>query len=85
MKKDIHPKYYPKAKVTCVSCGNTFFVGSTKPELRVEVCSRCHPFFTGEERIVDTTGQIERFRRRYGLIIEEKKAEETPEEASNSG
>jgi large subunit ribosomal protein L31 len=63
MKKDIHPKYYPNAVVRC-SCGNTFTVGSTKEEIRTDVCSACHPFFTGEQRIVDTAGQVERFLKR---------------------
>ncbi|MER3398874.1 MAG: 50S ribosomal protein L31 [Chloroflexota bacterium] len=65
MKPKIHPQYYPNAQVIC-ACGNTFTTGSTKPVLRVEVCSRCHPFFTGEQRIVDTAGRVERFLRRYG-------------------
>jgi large subunit ribosomal protein L31 len=60
MKKDIHPKWYPQAKVTC-ACGNTFTVGSTKPEIEVEVCSACHPFFTGEMKYVDTQGRVEKF------------------------
>ena len=64
MKEKIHPTYYPDAKVVC-ACGNSFVTGATKKELRVEVCSQCHPFFTGEQRIVDTAGRIERFRRRY--------------------
>jgi len=64
MKEKIHPRYYPDAKVTC-SCGNVFTLGSTKKEMRVELCSKCHPFFTGEQRVVDTTGRVERFRRRY--------------------
>ena len=59
MKKGIHPKYV-EAKVVCV-CGNTFKTGSTKPSLRVELCSKCHPFFTGQQRIVDTAGRVERF------------------------
>ncbi len=63
MKKDIHPKYYPDAKVIC-ACGNTWTTGSTKAEIRTEMCSKCHPFFTGEQRIVDTAGQVERFERR---------------------
>ncbi len=63
MKKDIHPKYYPEARVIC-ACGNTWAVGSTVPEIRTDVCSVCHPFFTGEQRIVDTAGQVERFRQR---------------------
>ncbi|HUS83057.1 MAG TPA: 50S ribosomal protein L31 [Dehalococcoidia bacterium] len=65
MKKGIHPDYV-EATVHC-ACGNTFATRSTKKELRVEVCSRCHPFFTGEQRIVDTAGRVERFKRRYGL------------------
>ncbi len=65
MKKDIHPKYM-KAKVTC-SCGNTFTTGSTKPVLKIELCSKCHPFFTGERRIVDTAGRVDRFKRRYKM------------------
>ncbi|PIS14989.1 50S ribosomal protein L31 [Candidatus Shapirobacteria bacterium CG09_land_8_20_14_0_10_38_17] len=60
MKKNIHPQYYPQAKVTC-TCGNTFFVGSTKPEIKVEICSACHPFFTGEMKYVDTGGRVKRF------------------------
>ena len=63
MKKGIHPKYYPDAKVVC-SCGNTFTVGSTEKAIRTDVCSACHPFFTGEQRLVDTAGQVERFIRR---------------------
>ena len=63
MKKGIHPKYYPEAKVTC-ACGNSWTTGSTVPEIRADICSACHPFFTGEQRIVDTGGQVERFRRR---------------------
>ncbi len=63
MKKGIHPKYYPEAKVIC-SCGNTFTTGSTQELIRTDVCSACHPFFTGEQRIVDTAGQVERFMKR---------------------
>ncbi|MBI2918466.1 MAG: 50S ribosomal protein L31 [Chloroflexi bacterium] len=64
MKEKIHPSYYPEAQVRC-ACGNTFTVGATKPMLKVEVCSSCHPFFTGQQRIVDTAGRVERFRRKY--------------------
>jgi len=64
MKAKIHPKYYDEAKVTCL-CGNTFAAGSTKPEIRVEICGKCHPFYTGEQRIVDSLGRVERFKRRY--------------------
>ncbi|MDY6911681.1 MAG: 50S ribosomal protein L31 [Chloroflexota bacterium] len=66
MKENIHPKYYEDATVSC-SCGNTFTVGATQPALKVEVCSNCHPFFTGEQRIIDTAGQIERFRKRFKI------------------
>jgi len=61
MKKGIHPTYYEDAKVTCV-CGNTFNVGSTKPNINIEICSKCHPFFTGEMKFVDTQGRIEKFK-----------------------
>ena len=64
MKDGIHPKYY-EAKVTC-GCGNTFTTGSTKKELRVDVCSKCHPFFTGRQRDVKLGGRIEKFNKRYG-------------------
>ncbi len=60
MKKDIHPEYYPDAVVTC-ACGHTWTTGSTQPQIRTDVCSHCHPFFTGEQRIVDTEGQVDRF------------------------
>ncbi len=66
LKTDIHPEYHPEALVTC-SCGATYTTGSTKPQLRVEICNRCHPFFTGEQRIVDTEGRVERLRRRFNL------------------
>lgn len=66
MKDKIHPKYYADAKVIC-SCGNTFTTGSTQKELKVELCGKCHPFFTGEQRIVDTGGRVERFKRRYKM------------------
>ena len=74
MKKDIHPKYYPEAKVIC-ACGNTWTTGATQEVIRTDVCSACHPFFTGEQRIVDTAGQVERFMRRL-----EKKVELADEE-----
>jgi large subunit ribosomal protein L31 len=60
MKKDIHPKYYPNCKVTCV-CGNTFLTGSTEPEIKVELCSACHPFYTGKQKLVDTARRVEKF------------------------
>ena len=66
MREKIHPEYYPNAKVVC-SCGNTWTTGSTKPEIRTDVCNVCHPFFTGEQRIVDTAGQVDRFMKRLQL------------------
>jgi large subunit ribosomal protein L31 len=66
MKEKIHPKFFSDAQVVC-SCGNTFTTGSTKKQLRVELCSKCHPFFTGERRMMDTAGRVERFNQRYKL------------------
>lgn len=63
MKDGIHPIYYPNATVIC-ACGNTWTTGSTRKEIRTDVCSKCHPFFTGEQRIVDTEGQVDRFYRK---------------------
>lgn len=63
MKKDIHPKYYAKTQVKC-ACGNTFTVGSTKEYIETEICSKCHPFYTGKEKIVDTAGRVEKFKKR---------------------
>ncbi len=63
MKAKIHPKYYPDARVIC-ACGNTFTVGATTAELKIDICSQCHPFYTGEQRIVDTAGQVDRFMKR---------------------
>ncbi len=63
MREKIHPRWYPNARVTC-ACGNTWTVGATVEEIHTDVCSQCHPFFTGEQRIVDTAGQVDRFMRR---------------------
>lgn len=63
MKKDIHPQYYPGAKATC-ACGAVFTFGSTKEKISVEICSACHPFYTGGDKIVDTAGRVERFKTR---------------------
>lgn len=62
MKQDIHPQYYPKAKVHC-ACGNTWTTGSTKEELHTGICSKCHPFYTGQEKIMDTRGRVDRYKR----------------------
>lgn len=67
MKKDIHPTYYPEAKVIC-ACGNSFVTGSTKKETEVEVCSNCHPFFTGKQTFLDTQRRVDRFKK----ILEKK-------------
>ncbi len=66
MKTGIHPEYFAEAQVVC-SCGRTFTTGATKPVLRVELCNQCHPFYTGEQRIVDTEGRVDRMKRRYNL------------------
>jgi len=66
MKDKIHPEYYTDAEVTC-SCGNKFTTGSTRKQLKVEVCGKCHPFYTGERRMMDTGGRVEKFRRRYKM------------------
>lgn len=63
MKKDIHPKYYPKTKVHC-ACGNKFEIGSTKEFIETEICSECHPFYTGKEKVIDTAGRVEKFRKK---------------------
>jgi large subunit ribosomal protein L31 len=64
LKKNIHPEYV-KSIVTC-ACGNTFETRSTKPQISVEICSACHPFFTGKQKFVDTEGRVDRFNRKYG-------------------
>lgn len=80
MKASIHPTYYPDARVTCASCGTTWTTGSTKKELRVDICSNCHPFFTGEaQRILDIEGQVDRFYKKLSArqtYVEGKKAQE---------
>ncbi len=63
MKKETHPTYFPEAKVIC-ACGNSFVVGATKPEIRVEICAKCHPFYTGEEKLLDVAGRVEKFKAR---------------------
>jgi len=65
MKKDIHPNFV-ETTVTC-ACGNTFKTHSNKPEIRVDICSNCHPFFTGSEKIVDSAGRVEKFKQKYGM------------------
>jgi large subunit ribosomal protein L31 len=72
MKKNIHPTYYPKAQVNC-ACGNTFTVGSTKELLDVEICSNCHPFYTGKSKLVDTQGQVQKFKEKLAKSTKNKK------------
>ena len=80
MKAEIHPTYYPDAKVTCASCGTTWTTGSTKKEIRVDICSNCHPFFTGEaSRILDIEGQVDRFYKKLSArqtYVEQQKVKE---------
>ncbi|MBU0612550.1 50S ribosomal protein L31 [Patescibacteria group bacterium] len=81
MKKDVHPTYYPDAKVAC-ACGNTFTTGSTVKEIKVEICAACHPFYTGKQKFVDTARRVDRFKR-----IQEKsdalKAKAKPKKAKS--
>jgi len=78
MKKDIHPIYYNDAKVTC-ACGNHFVIGSTKQEIHTEICSKCHPFYTGKEKVIDTAGRVEKFKKRAALKSEPR-AKRAPRE-----
>ena len=72
MKKDIHPKYYPKASVRC-ACGNVFNVGSTKEFIETEVCEKCHPFYTKQEKVMDTLGRVQKFKERASKKTDVKK------------
>jgi large subunit ribosomal protein L31 len=72
MKKDVHPKYDLQAKASC-ACGAVFLVGSTMPEIQMEICSQCHPFYTGNEKIMDTAGRVERFNKRRAASQKVKK------------
>src|SRR5512143_3497784 len=79
MKQGIHPTWYPEARVIC-SCGHTWTVGAAVPEIRTDVCSNCHPFFTGEQRIVDTEGQVDRFYKKLQVrqqYIDDKSARDS--------
>jgi large subunit ribosomal protein L31 len=71
MKKDLHPKYFDQAQVVC-ACGNKFTVGSTKEKIEVEICSACHPFFTGQEKVMDTAGRVEKFKTRLAKAKTDK-------------
>ena len=78
MKKEIHPKYNPKAKVIC-ACGNTFNVGSTVDEIQVELCSVCHPFYTGKQKLVDTAGRVDKFKQRLAKKAAQNKKKQAKE------
>jgi large subunit ribosomal protein L31 len=73
MKADIHPAYYHDTKIVC-ACGNSFVTGSTKKEIHVEACSACHPFYTGKQKLLDTAGTLERFKKRAAKTTEMKAA-----------
>lgn len=83
MREGIHPEWFPEATIIC-ACGNTWKTGATKPEIRTDICSACHPFYTGEQRIVDTEGQVDRFmkrlqqRDRIRAEVEAREASRTP-------
>ena len=77
MKAQIHPTYYEDAVVTC-ACGNTFTTGSTRKELKTEICSVCHPFFTGKMKFVDSAGRVEKFQKKYNWDKRKKAEEATP-------
>jgi len=74
LRKDIHPDYV-ESKVYC-SCGESFVTRSTKSELKIELCSKCHPFYTGKQKLVDSGGRVQRFQKKYGLEVTGSKAEE---------
>ena len=80
MKEGIHPKY-EEVEVRC-ACGNTFKTRSTKPELHLEICSACHPFFTGRQKLIDTEGRVERFNKKFGLQTSEQR--KTAEKAAKA-
>ena len=71
VKTDVHPAYHPEAKVTC-ACGASFVVGSTAPKLNVEICSSCHPFYTGNEKVLDAAGRVEKFKARRAAAVSKK-------------
>ena len=72
MREKIHPKYHV-AKVIC-ACGNTWECGSTKPEIRIEICSACHPYYTGKQKVMDSAGRVEKFKKRYGIKTSTREA-----------
>lgn len=73
MKAEIHPKYFTEAKVTCV-CGNTFTTGSVMKEISIDICSACHPFFSGKQKLIDTEGRVEKFKKKYASFYTKPQA-----------
>jgi len=87
MKTNVHPQYYPDCQVTC-ACGNSFLTGSTKPSIHVEICSACHPFFTGQMKYVDTMGRVEKFQAKQKAALNKKyikKADRKKQKTAKSG
>jgi len=72
VRTEIHPEYYPKAKASC-ACGNSFTVGSTNPTIGVSICAKCHPFYTGKDKLVDTRGRVDRFKKRLEKSTKSKR------------
>lgn len=72
MKQGIHPKYHEQAMIHCHGCGHKFEIGSTLKETNVEVCAKCHPFFTGKHKLLDTTGRVEKFNKKYGKFLNQE-------------
>ena len=83
MKKEIHPKFYDHAKVVC-ACGNKFEVGSTLEKIAVEICSACHPFFTGQDKVMDTAGRVEKFKTRLAKAKATDSVKETVKKAKTT-
>lgn len=80
MKQQIHPNWYEEAQVRCITCGTTWTTGATIPELTVEICSNCHPFYTGEQRIVDTEGRVDKFMKRLQQRDEMRASQQSDED-----
>jgi large subunit ribosomal protein L31 len=77
MREGIHPQYF-SAKVICAGCGSEFLTGSVMQEIRVGVCSNCHPFYTGKSRVLDTEGRVDQFQRKFGKFLQDKKDKKAP-------
>lgn len=83
MKDKTHPTYYKAAQVTC-ACGNTFIVGATQQEINIEICSKCHPFYTGTQSLIDTAGRVERFKARRGKAVSKPTQKKSTRRAEKS-